>query len=156
MRSSLQDPRNPARKMGNTKTFEQKSTKETKGYRMQSARPDPRTAQTSPCETRTSSLRYLRCLLFKIFSSLLVPPCRRKFWCKSSIKFDRLRPFPIIHGLLAIVSPFCGVFEFDRVRSSSIEFDAVRRSSVPILSPRRVGRCKPGVFIPTFLLATYA
>jgi hypothetical protein len=43
----------------------------------------------------------------------------REIWCQSSIKFDRLRQFLVIHRLLAIFSPFFGVFEFDRVRRSS-------------------------------------
>jgi hypothetical protein len=127
-------PPKPKRKSGNTKTFEQKSTKETKetkGHRIQSARPDPWTAQTSPCQTRFSSLRYLRCLLFKIFSSVvLLESCLHRIWCQSSSDFARLRPILVIHRVLSVF-PSC-----------SIEFDAVRPTSNPIISRRHSGRCK--------------
>ena len=45
--------------------------------------------------------------------------------CHSLIKFDRLRPFLVNNGLLAIVFP---VFGSVRVRSSSTQFDQVRQT----------------------------
>ena len=63
-------------------------------------------------------------LLFKIFSSILLSSRRRQIRCQSSIKFDRLRPFLVIHRVLTTIFPFLGVFEFDRVRRSSTDFDS--------------------------------
>ena len=71
----------------------------------------------------------------KNFSSVLQSSRRREIWCHSSIKFDRLRPFLVIHRLLAIISPFFGVFEFDQVRPSSN----------PIISPRRAEDVNPRI-----------
>ena len=59
-----------------------------------------------------------------MFKNLLVRSAvisRRGIWCHSSIKFDRLRLFFVIHRVLAIVFPFFGVFEFDQVRPTSIK-----------------------------------
>jgi hypothetical protein len=47
----------------------------------------------------------------------------REIWCQSSIEFDRLRPFLLIHRLLC---HFSAAPEFVRVRSSSVQFDRVR------------------------------
>ena len=69
-----------------------------------------------------------------------LPCCCRhvamKFWCQSSIKFDRLRSFLVIHRVFTIIPPFFGgvqvrssSIKFDQVRSSSIKFDRVRSSS---------------------------
>ena len=76
------------------------------------------------------SLTYVQ----KSFLPVCDNPPPRKIWCQSSIKFDRLRPFPIIHRLLSIF-PSC---------SSSIEFDQVR---IPCFLPG-----EPRMLILGFLL----
>ena len=68
-----------------------------------------------------------------IFSLFLVSSRRHEIWCHSLIKFDRLRPFPIIHRLLAIVS---SVFWDVRVCSSLSQFDRVRIPSFLPGEPR--------------------
>ena len=62
------------------------------------------------------------------FCAAVFPP--QQFWCQSSIKFDRLRPFLVIHSVSVIFSVFFGVFEFDAVRSTSIKFDSHHSSLV--------------------------
>ena len=73
------------------------------------------------------SLPFVTFLTFcsKIFSSVLLSPSRHKIWCHSLIKFVRLRPFPVIHRVLAIMSPvFFGC-------SSLSQFDRVRKKLLP-------------------------
>ncbi len=60
--------------------------------------------------------------IFNFHSAEITTP---GIWCHSSIKFDRLRPFPTIHGVFAIFVPFFGVSQFDRVRRSSIKFESI-------------------------------
>ena len=62
----------------------------------------------------------------KIFSYILLSSRDHEIWCQSSIKFDRLRPFLVIHRVFAVHFP---VSRGVRVRSSSIKFDRVRSSS---------------------------
>ncbi len=62
------------------------------------------------------------CSKFFIFHSTEITT--PEIWCQSSIKFDRLRPFPTIHGVFSIFVPFFGVSQFDRVRRSSIKFES--------------------------------
>ncbi len=84
-----------------------------------------------------------------------LPCCCRhvamKFWCQSSIKFDRLRSFLVIHRVFTIIPPFFGgvqvrssSIKFDQVRSSSIEFDTVQLSPFLLYeclpTPHRLGR----------------
>ena len=76
-----------------------------------------------------SSIRYLRDLLFKFFSSVLQYSWFREISCQSSHEFGRLRPFPIIHRLLATVPRVSIVKKFTRVRASSPDFARVRLTS---------------------------
>ncbi len=73
-------------------------------------------------------LHFVTFVSFYLKSSLLLYSWFQEIWRQSSIKFDRLRPFLVIHSVLAIIPPFFGVFEFDRVRRSSTDFDQVRLS----------------------------
>ena len=109
--------------------------------------PDPAPRPKVTCD----SLPFVTFLTFcsKIFSSVLLSPSRHKIWCHSLIKFVRLRSFPVIHRVLAIISPrFSGC-------SSLIEFDAVRSNPqlcewFPDSAPRPKVNCDSLPFV-TFL-----
>jgi hypothetical protein len=69
-------------------------------------------------------------------SSLLLwcnPP--RQIWCESSREFSRLRSFPIIYRLLAIICPISIVKKFTRLHQSSHDFDRLRNPSFPSVKP---------------------
>ena len=103
-------------------------------------------SEAKPRWTLYSSLRVLPYLLFKnlLFHSATIP--HRKIQCHSLIEFDRLRPFPVNHSLLAIIFP-CFV-----ACSSSIEFVTVRSSSNPNIPFRRAGEDIPQI---NFVFSTY-
>ncbi len=57
----------------------------------------------------------------KIFSPVPLKPSPDEIWCHNSIKFDRLRPFLVLHRLFEV---FFHLFRRDRVRRGSIEFES--------------------------------
>ena len=97
-------------------------------------------SEAKPRWTLHSSLRSLPYLLFKnlLFHSAAIP--YHKIRCHSLIEFNRLRPFPVIHSLLAIIP--CRFVAC----SSSIKFVTVRSSSNPNIPSRRAGQRKPSDF----------
>ena len=108
--------------------------------------PDP--AQTADRRSPLIFFPSLTSLPYVQISSVIsLKTCHHKIWCQSSIKFDRLRPFPVIHRFYAIISPFFGGV---RVRSSSTQFDRLRKPSFLPGEPRCVSPRTLPEFSTTF------
>ena len=90
----------------------------------------------------------------KIFSSALLHSWFQEIRCQSSIKFDRLRSFPVFHRVLVTFSSRPSSFEFARVRPILNPTIPSRRAEV--VSPRILLVFSTFYFLQNYSLAASA